>query len=310
MDAEAAMIDTKADESWRIVDTHQHFQELATGSYPWLDPERPEPLEGDLSPIRRGYLPSDYRGDMAGLDVVKTVHVQNGRNPDDPLDETRWLSALAEREGAPDAIVVFANLADPDVARLLEAHAAFPRVRGVRQILNWHDDSRLRTASSANLMDSPRWRSGFGRLATLGLSFDLQIFWPQMDMALALARAFPDTAIVLDHFGMIADRSQDGIKNWLAAIKRLAQAPNVHVKLSGFGLGNPKWSLNDTLPVLRHSLEVFGPDRTMVGTNIPVDLLFATPEKIVSAIRAVVWDLPEHERVAILRGNAERVYRI
>lgn len=304
------MIDTTADESWRIVDTHQHFQELTTASYPWLDPERPEPLEGDLSPIRRDYLPGDYRRDMAGLGIVKTVHVQNGRNPNDPLDETRWLSTLAEREGAPDAIVAFADLADPEVGRLLEAHAAFPRVRGIRQILNWHNNPRLRTASSANLMENPQWRSGFRRLATLGLSFDLQLYWPQMDMALALAQAFPDTTVVLDHFGMIADRSPDGIKNWQAAIERLAQAPNVHVKLCGFGLGNPKWSLNDTLPLLRHSLEVFGPGRTMVGTNIPVDLLFATPEKIVSAIRTVVSDLSEHERGAVLRGNAERIYRI
>ena len=55
-------------------------------------PSRPEPLEGDLSPIRRDYLPADYARDMAGLGIVKTVHVQNGRNPHDPLDETRWLS--------------------------------------------------------------------------------------------------------------------------------------------------------------------------------------------------------------------------
>ncbi|WP_245340592.1 hypothetical protein [Mesorhizobium sp. WSM4313] len=47
-------------------------------------------------------------------------------------------------------------------------------------------------------MESPQWRRGFARLAPLGLSFDLQLYWPQMDMALALARAFPDTSIVLE----------------------------------------------------------------------------------------------------------------
>jgi predicted TIM-barrel fold metal-dependent hydrolase len=310
MDAKAQMTDGTADESWRIVDTHQHFQELITASYPWLDPQRPEPLEGDLSQIRRNYLAADYRRDMAGLGVVKTVHVQNGRNPHDPLDETRWLSSLAEREDMPDAIVAFADLSDPAVGRLLSAHAAFPRVRGIRQILNWHDDPRLRSASSASLMENPQWRSGFRQLAPLGLSFDLQIYWPQMDMALSLARAFLNTTIVLDHFGMLADRSSEGIENWRAAIKRLALAPNVCVKLSGFGLGSPKWSLNETLPLLRHTLDVFGPGRTMVGTNMPVDLLFASPEKVVAAMRAAVSDLSEHERAAVLRTNAERIYRI
>jgi predicted TIM-barrel fold metal-dependent hydrolase len=101
------------DESWAIVDTHQHFQSLSDANYPWLDPDRPEPLEGDLSPIRRDYLPADYRRDIAGLGIIKTVHVQNGRNPHDPVDETRWLSELARREGMPDAIVAHADLASP-----------------------------------------------------------------------------------------------------------------------------------------------------------------------------------------------------
>ncbi|SFQ08896.1 Predicted metal-dependent hydrolase, TIM-barrel fold [Mesorhizobium sp. NFR06] len=299
-----------ADESWAIVDTHQHLQSLSDASYPWLDPERPEPLEGDLGPIRRDYLPADYRRDMEGLGVVKTVHIQNGRNPYDPVDETRWLSALARKEGMPDAIVAYADLAAPDVERVLEAHAGFPRVRGIRQILNWHDEPRLRSAPSPDLMESPQWRRGFARLAPLGLSFDLQLYWPQMDMALALARAFPDTAIVLEHFGIVADRGPEGVAAWQAAISRLAQAPNVSVKLCGFGLGARAWTPEDTLPLLHYTLKAFGPTRTMVGTNIPVDLLFATPKKVVSIIHAVAMELSHDERIALLRSNAERFYRI
>ncbi|WP_181181643.1 amidohydrolase family protein [Mesorhizobium sp. B3-1-6] len=301
---------TPADDSWAIVDTHQHFQSLSDAAYPWLDPDRPEPLEGELTPIRRDYLPADYHRDMEGLGIVKTVHVQNGRNPADPLDETRWLSTLARREAMPDAIVAYADLAAPAAERLLEAHAGFPRVRGIRQILNWHDDPRLRSAPSPDLMDSPQWRRGFARLAPLGLSFDLQLYWPQMDMALALARAFPDTTIVLEHFGMVADRSAEGLAGWRSTISRLAQAPNVSVKLCGFGLGAPAWSPETTLPLLHHVLDAFGSGRTMVGTNMPVDLLFATPAKIISTIRAVVQDMSESERVAVLCSNAERFYRI
>lgn len=298
------------DESWAIVDTHQHFQSLSDAAYPWLDPERPKPLEGDLSPIRRDYLPADYRRDMDALGIVKTVHVQNGRNPHDPLDETRWLSTLAERDGMPDAIVAYADLAMPDVGRLLEAHAAFPRVRGIRQILNWHDEPRLRSAPDRYLMENAQWRAGFARLAPLGLSFDLQLYWPQMDMALALARAFPETAIVLEHFGMVADRSKEGLAAWRSAIGRLAKAPNVTVKLCGFGLGDPAWTVASVLPLLRHTIDVFGTGRTMVGTNMPVDLLFAPPSRIVSVIRAAVADLSEDERVAVLRTNAEHIYRL
>ena len=298
------------DESWAIVDAHQHFQSLSDAAYPWLKPDRPEPLADDLSAIRHDYLPADYRRDMDGLGIVKTVHVQNGRNPHDPLDETRWLSALAERDGMPDAIVAHADLAAPDAQRLLEAHAAFPRVRGIRQILNWHDEPRLRSAPNPDLMESRQWLAGFSRLAPLGLSFDLQLYWPQMDMALALAKAFPETAIVLEHFGMVADRSKKGLAAWRSAIGRLARAPNVSVKLCGFGLGDPAWTVASVLPLLHHTLDTFGTERTMVGTNLPVDLLFAPPAKIVSVIRTLVMDLSENERIAVLRSNAERFYRI
>jgi predicted TIM-barrel fold metal-dependent hydrolase len=308
MDKKARM--SLADESWAIVDTHQHFQSLSDAAYPWLDPERPEPLEGDLTPIRRDYMPADYRRDMEGLGIVKTVHVQNGRNPHDPLDETRWLSTLARREAMPDAIVAYADLSAPGVERLLEAHASYPRVRGIRQILNWHDEPRLRSAPGPDLMESRQWRRGFARLAPLGLSFDLQLYWSQMDMALALARAFPDTSIVLEHFGMVADRSEEGLLAWRTAIGRLAQAPNVSVKLCGFGLGAPSWTPKDTLPLVRHALEAFGPKRTMVGTNMPVDLLFASPVRVIAMIHAIARDLSDDERVAVLCSNAERFYRI
>ncbi len=298
------------DESWAIVDVHQHFQSLADAAYPWLDPDRPEPLEGDLSAIRRDYLPADYRRDTKGLGIIKTVHVQNGRNPHDPLDETRWLTKVFEETGMPDAIVAYADLAALDAQRILEEHAAYPRVRGVRQILNWHDEPRLRSAPASNLMESPLWRKGFSCLAPLGLSFDLQLYWPQMDMALALAREFPETTIVLEHFGMVADRSAGGLNAWRQAISRLAQAPNVSVKLCGFGLGDPEWTLQSVLPLLDHTIDAFTPQRTMVGTNMPVDLLFASPDRIVEAIRAAVKHLSEDERISVLRSNAERVYRI
>lgn len=304
------MIEARSGDNWTIVDTHQHFQSLSDANYPWLDPDRPKPLEGDLSLIRRDYLPADYRSDMKGLGIVKTVHVQNGRNPHDPLDETRWLSTLAEHEGMPDAIVAYADLASPGVERLLEAHASFPRVRGIRQILNWHDEPRLCSAPSPDLMENARWRAGFSRLAPLGLSFDLQLYWPQMDMALALANSFPQTTIVLEHFGMVADRSAEGLAAWRAAMKRLAQAPNVSVKLCGFGLGDPTWTVETVLPLLHSTLEAFGSERTTVGTNIPVDPLFGPADQIVAAIRTAVIDLSSGERESVLRTNAERIYRI
>jgi predicted TIM-barrel fold metal-dependent hydrolase len=293
-----------------IVDAHQHFQDLSVNYYAWLCDERPPSVEGDLTPIRRNYLPADYAADAAGFTVTRQVHVQNGWNPADPVGETRWLRQLAATTGKPDAVVAFADLSEPDVERCLAAHTEWAAVRGIRQILNWHETPAWRTAPRPDLMETPDWLRGFALLHRYRLSFDLQIYWPQMDMALALARRHPETTIILEHFGMPIDRSPAGIAQWAAAMARLAQAPNVSVKLSGFGLGHPRWTLDDTLPLLRRTIDIFGPDRVMMGTNLPVDRLFAKAETIFGAILATVAGYSEPERTAMLSRNAERIYRL
>ncbi|WP_193227813.1 hypothetical protein [Aureimonas psammosilenae] len=46
----------------------------------------------------------------------------------------------------------------------------------------------------------------------------------------------------------------------------------------------------------------------MIGTNLPVDSLFAPPSRILAAIHDMVADLMPEEQIAILRGNAELIY--
>ena len=299
-----------AGEPLAIVDTHQHFQDLSRNYYAWLCDDRPLPVEGDLTPIRRNYLPADYATDAAGFTVTRQVHVQNGWDYGHPVGETLWLRQLAETGGRPDAVIAFADLSHPDVENCLAAHVEWPAVKGIRQILSWHETPAWRSAARPDLMETPEWLRGFRLLHRYGLSFDLQIYWPQMDMALALARRNPEISIILNHFGMPLDRSPPGIVQWAAAMTRLAAAPNVSVKLSGFGLGHPRWSLADTLPLLRRTIEIFGPGRVMMGTNLPVDSLFAKPAMIFGAIVATVAGYSEDERIGMLSANAQRIYRM
>jgi predicted TIM-barrel fold metal-dependent hydrolase len=294
-----------------FVDAHHHFQDLERHYYPWLcDKEAPPKLEGDLTPIRCNYLVEDYLRDLDFIHLVKSVHVQNGWDARDPVGETRWLQELADREGFPHAIVAYADLAAPGVEALLEAHAAYPNVRGIRQVLNWHQDPILRVAQRADLMDDLKWRRGFALLQRYRLSFDLQIYWTQMDDAYRLARDFPDTLILLNHFGMPVDRSAEGVSQWARALARLAEAPNVIVKLSGLGLGHPGWTASDTVPLLSRAIELFGIERSMFGTNLPVDRLFAPAETAMRAHEIAARNLTEAERNALFRRNAERAYRI
>lgn len=293
-----------------LVDAHHHFQDIETYEYPWLNPSRPPALEGDLSAIRRNFLPGEYREIVSGWAVRKSVHVQNGWRPDDPVGETRWLSSLVETHGLDMAIVGYADLSSPDIATTLDQHGTFPEFRGIRQILNWHENPALQVAPRPDLMEQPDWRRGFQALAERQLSFDLQIYWPQMEMALELAQDFPQTQIVLNHFGMPIDRSASALRHWATAMERLALAGNVSVKLSGYGLGHPNWSKADTIPLLQSVIRTFGPERVMFGTNLPVDLLFARPRRLADVFEASIQFLSNEDRNRIRHGNAERIYRI
>ncbi len=110
-----------------FVDAHVHLWDLNRLRYPWLTPPfSNDGPNGSVELIARTYLPGDYRQDAANWNVVGAVHIDAGAAADEALAETEWLEGLASRDGLPTAIVAFAALDDPDVERLLAAHAAPP----------------------------------------------------------------------------------------------------------------------------------------------------------------------------------------
>lgn len=298
-----------------IVDPHHHLWDLDRHRYPWLQ-ERPMPDRGwgDLAPLQRSYRIADLRADAAaaGVTLLKSVHVQANFDPADPVGETRWLDGVAADPasgGLPTAIVAFADLSAPDAPQVLAAHAAHPRVRGIRQVLNRHPDPRLNRAPRDYLAD-PAWRRGFGLLAGFGFSFDLQVYRHQMAEAAALARAHPDTLLVLGHAGMPAERDPEALADWRAGLRTLAAEPNVVVKLSGFGMTDRHWTTASLRPIVEACLDAFGPERAMFASNFPVDRLMASYGRLWAAYDALAAGFSETERRALFRATAERVYRI
>ena len=104
-------------------------------------------------------------------------------------------------------IVGHVNLLLGDGARVVleaEIAAGQGRFRGIRHSSAWDADADVAgmyaTRPKGLLLDAT-FRKGFACLAPLGLSFDAWLFHPQIGELADLARAFPDTKIVLDHCG-------------------------------------------------------------------------------------------------------------
>jgi len=294
-----------------IIDAHQHFWDLSLGKHPWLRDEPPPPFRyGDTRPLRRDYLPTDYRADSRGHRIIGTVYVETEWDPADPIGETHWVEKLAAKEGLPNAVVVQARLDREDVDDVLARQAACPLVRGIRHKPQAGPAPDAIAPGAPGSMGDPRWRAGYARLAHHGLSFDLQTPWWHLREAAALARAFPDTPIVLNHTGLPADRSPDGLRGWRDAMATLAAEPNVAVKISGLGVPGRPWTSESNREVIMRTIDLFGADRAMFASNFPVDGLAASFDTIYRGFKTIVRDFPLADQRCLFHDNAVRFYRL
>ena len=272
-----------------IVDPHHHLWDLERFSYPWLS-ARPLPasVAGDVAPIAKSYLLDDYLADTAKQKVVKSVHVDAGFDPAQPVEETRWLQSIADQRGFPHGIVARAELHRPDVETTLASHCRFPNVRGIRHIVNWHPDPAKTYVTKPDFLTDPAWLRGFAQLKRYNLSFDLQLYPSQMADAAALAAAHGDTTIILNHAGMPVDRDPEALSLWRAGMRALGAQPNVWVKISGLGMVDWRWTEQSIRPFVLETIEIFGPDRCMFASNFPVDKLYSSFDALYDAFKSIV----------------------
>lgn len=291
-----------------IVDAHQHFWDPGRHYYPWLCDEPPIPFRyGDYRAIRRPYLPDDYFADARPFEVAGTVYVETEWDPADPIGEMRYVDSLRRDYGYPTVAIAQAWLERDDCVMVLEQHASWDFVRGIRQKPR---ANRSATDAAPGGMSDTAWRAGYAQLQASGLHYELQTPWWHLHEAARLAADFPDTQIVLNHTGLPADRSAAGIAGWTGAMRQLAACPNVAVKISGIGQAGQAWTVAANRDVVLATIDLFGPQRCMFASNFPVDSLCASFTEIFAGFDAIVADFSDAERRALFHDNAVRIYRM
>jgi len=298
------------DASFHFVDAHIHLWDLQRIRHPWLEPPFSDNgINGNVAAIAGNYRLDDYLDDAKGWNVTGIVHVEAGADPSQALEETRWLEQHLGECEIPFALVAFAALDAPDVEAQLEAQCQFPHVRGIRQIVNWHESPQW-TYTPADLLHNPAWRRGFSCLQQYGLSFDLQLYPGQMADAATLAAQHPEIAIIINHAGMPLDRSQEGIDAWKRGMRLLSEQANVSVKLSGFGLVERQWTTGSIRRFVLDTIDLFGVKRCMFASDFPTDKLHADFERILSAYLELTSAFSQYERDLLFAANAARIYRM
>lgn len=292
----------------KIIDAHHHLwapmtPELDIG-YGWLkDIGAPKPF-GDPTPIQRDYLLAEFLGEGAGL--AASVHVQADPKLPDPVAETAFIQNISDTSGHFIAIVGFADLTFDRFEAQIAGHKAYANLRGIRQIISYLPDRPDLSFAQRNYLDDPLWCGNFGRLASHGLSFDLQLYPEQMQQAAALLASHPQVPVVIDHLGSPYDTSSQGLAMWRDGMAALAALPHVMVKLSGYAMFFGPDLTGPAVAVSEDILSLFGPDRVMFGSNFPVDKLHLT----YPALQKFVADLSGANAAQIMGENAASFYRI
>ena len=281
-----------------IVDAHHHIWRRA--DLAWLNGPMLPRIFGPYEPLQRDYLASEYIAQATAAGIGQSVYVQANWPLERSVDEVRWVQSVHEQTGWPHAIVGSADLFDPRAVETFHAQSkASPLMRGIRLQLHWHENEQYRYASSPDRMHDPVFRDNIARLAKIRWVFELQVFAPQMRDAATLVADHPDVQFVLIHAGM----PEGDLGAWRTALEQLAPLENLAVKLSGQGTFVHRVDRELIGLVARTSLELFGPDRCMFGSNFPIESLWTDLPTLVDAWRDV---LPDEALV----DTARRIYRL
>lgn len=296
-----------------IVDAHHHLWDLQGGPlyYPWLQDIEPHAFFlGDDAPLKRSYLPPDYRRDAAPHRIVKTVHVEAECSRDQQVEETRWLTEMNGRHGMPNAIVAHAWFHTPEAEEILARQAAYPLVRGIRsKPVTGASPAEARPGASGTMQD-PTWLAGYRLLAKFGFSWDLRVPTWHLEEAAAVVRANPDIPVVLNHAGFPWDRSGAGLERWRRGMRALADNANCLCKLSCLCLREGAWNYEDNRRIVLEAIELFGVERCMFASNFPVDSLRVSFAHLFDDFKRMTEAFTDAERRLLFHDNATRFYHL
>ena len=336
----------------------EHIAE--SGSDAWLELVKEDIIDPDLpiidphhhlweNPQIGDYLVPQLWADTAGHNVVKTVFVEChakyrdfGPEEERPLGETEFVTMQALESASDDAhptiagIVGHADLTldNEELEELLEKHRELSggRFRGIRDALARaeHPEAlRIPGRAVAGKAADENFREGVRLLGEMGLTYDSWHYHYQMPEFTDLARACPDTTMILDHFGTplgvgpYADRKAEIFDQWKKDIEAVAACPNVVVKIGGLAMPDNGFGWHDRAtpptsdefceaqrPYYLHTIDCFGPDRCMMESNFPVDRWSISYHVLYNGLKKIVADFSDTEKAAMFHDTAARVYDV
>jgi len=257
-----------------------------------------------------------------------------------PVGETAFVAGLAEEQAQMPGLKIAGIIGHTDLTRgaeveeALEAHeeAGGGLFRGIRHSLahpEYPEVLMVPGRAPAGLSTSKSFRSGVKRLGRLGYIFESWHFHYQIAEFTDLARALPETTMILNHLGTplgvgpYESQRTEIFERWSKAMKTLAKCPNVFAKLGGLAMPDNGfgWHLADRPATsdeivsaqahyYNHTIDCFGPDRCMFESNFPVDRLSVSYRVLYNAFKKIAMQYSDQEQAQMFADTALSTYQI
>ena len=272
-----------------MIDSHHHLWRYSKEDYPWIPAG---------SPLAKDQLVAELESVTSEAGVTATVVVQARQ----VVGESDFLLSLADQTARIQAVVGWVPLIDENVSEELTRLSLNPKFKAVRHVLQEEPDEYF-------LRDD--FHLGLSQLQSCGLLYDLLIYQRQLPVAIQLVDRQPDLPIILNHIAKPEARNGRIEPAWRTGMKELAKRDNlIGVKFSGLltEFPNGEGDAETVAAYFHETLEIFGADKVMFGTDWPVCLLRASYSDWADIVRQLTENISEHERFGILEGNAKRAY--
>lgn len=267
-----------------LIDAHQHFWDPSAVAYPWMDPAD--------TVIHRRYGPEHLAPLLERHGIAGTVLVQSA----DSDEDTDAMFAVAAGFPAVLGVVGYVPLDDPARAadRLAEL-AARPGFVGVRNLIHDRPDP--------DWLLCPEVIDGLRLLERADVPFDLVAVLPRhLEVLLELSERLPELRVVVDHLAAPPFGADPG--PWRERLAAVAANPRVHAKVSGLYPAPG----TDLRPWIDTAIELFGPDRLMLGSDWPIAERAGGFDPVWSALVAVVDGYGPEVATPLRSVTARRFY--
>jgi len=277
-----------------IIDTHLHIIDRQAMSYPWLSGE--PALNHDFSYAR-------YAAEAKRCGITDVLHMEVDVAAADIEAENAYVKKVAGEKGSMlRGATAACRPEDAGFAAYLERALADPFVKGFRRVLHTVSD---------DISQGALFRENVRRLSGTGRTFDIVMFPRQHHLAMELIDLAPDVQFVFDHCG-VPDIKGGAIEPWRSLMREVAKLPNVVGKVSGVvAYADPAgWTVDTLRPYVEHTIECFGWDRVVWGSDWPVCTLGGGLSTWVAATQALVAGASNGEREKLFSGNARRIWKL